>query len=98
MKIDLHSIIYKAAEIKFNVTAGSIVGENDLFTLTSEDGRIFTQDDFTSIELTEAEKTIESDLAQAKAEAEAAKATAEAKLAALGLTTDDLKALGLGGN
>jgi hypothetical protein len=30
-----------------------------------------------------------------KAEAEAAKATAEAKLAALGLTTDDLKALGL---
>jgi hypothetical protein len=28
----------------------------------------------------------------------AAKAAAEAKLAALGLTTDDLKALGLGGN
>jgi hypothetical protein len=28
----------------------------------------------------------------------AAKATAEAKLAALGLTTDDLKALGLGNN
>jgi hypothetical protein len=27
-----------------------------------------------------------------------AKAAAEAKLAALGLTTDDLKALGLGGN
>jgi hypothetical protein len=40
--------------------------------------------------------------AQAKAEAlaasEAAKAAAEAKLEALGLTTDDLKALGLGGN
>lgn len=33
---------------------------------------------------------------QAKAEAEAKKAAAEAKLAALGLTTDDLKALGLG--
>jgi uncharacterized small protein (DUF1192 family) len=29
---------------------------------------------------------------------EAAKLAAEAKLAALGLTTDDLKALGLGGN
>lgn len=29
---------------------------------------------------------------------ETAKAAAEAKLAALGLTTDDLKALGLGGN
>jgi hypothetical protein len=33
-----------------------------------------------------------------QAEAEAAKAAAQAKLAALGLTTDDLKALGLGGN
>ena len=31
----------------------------------------------------------------AKAEAEAAKAAAQAKLAALGLTADDLKALGL---
>lgn len=38
------------------------------------------------------------DAAKAKAEAEAAakKAAAEAKLAALGLTSDDLKALGLG--
>ncbi len=39
---------------------------------------------------------------QAKADAEAqaavAKAAAEAKLAALGLTTEDLQALGLGGN
>lgn len=36
---------------------------------------------------------------QAKADTAAqAKAAAEAKLAALGLTTEDLKALGLGGN
>jgi hypothetical protein len=34
----------------------------------------------------------------AKAEAETKRAAAEAKLAALGLTADDLKALGLGGN
>ena len=33
--------------------------------------------------------------AEAKAQAEADKASAQAKLAALGLTTDDLKALGL---
>lgn len=33
--------------------------------------------------------------AEAQAVAQAAKASAEAKLAALGLTTDDLKALGL---
>lgn len=38
--------------------------------------------------LAEAEKT-------AEIEKQAAKATAQAKLAALGLTTDDLKALGL---
>jgi len=35
---------------------------------------------------------------EAAALAEAAKEAAEAKLAALGLTADDLKALGLGGN
>lgn len=35
---------------------------------------------------------------QAEADKVVAKAAAEAKLAALGLTTDDLKALGLGGN
>jgi hypothetical protein len=35
---------------------------------------------------------------QTIANAEAAKAAAEAKLAALGLTADDLKALGLGSN
>jgi hypothetical protein len=34
----------------------------------------------------------------AQQEAMVAKAAAEAKLAALGLTADDLKALGLGGN
>lgn len=36
--------------------------------------------------------------AQAEVAAAQAKAAAEAKLAALGLTTEDLKALGLGGN
>lgn len=36
--------------------------------------------------------------AEQEAAKEAAKAAAEAKLSALGLTTDDLKALGLGGN
>lgn len=37
-------------------------------------------------------------IAQAEAEAAAKKAAAEAKLSALGLTAEDLKALGLGGN
>jgi hypothetical protein len=38
------------------------------------------------------------ELEAANLAAETAKAAAEAKLAALGLTTDDLKALGLGNN
>ena len=48
-------------------------------------------------ELAQMEKDAASYAAElvAKAEAEAKKAAAEAKLAALGLTTDDLKALGL---
>ena len=51
-------------------------------------------------ELVRLENLIEESKAQKAAEAvkEAAKESAQAKLAALGLTTDDLKALGLGGN
>ena len=41
---------------------------------------------------------VEAEVAQQAAEKAALKAAAEAKLAALGLTADDLKALGLGGN
>lgn len=41
---------------------------------------------------------IKADELAAEVNKAAAKAVAEAKLAALGLTTDDLKALGLGGN
>jgi len=40
------------------------------------------------------QKRIDAELAEAEAKAQA-KATAESKLAALGLTTDDLRALGL---
>ena len=43
----------------------------------------------------ETDKAANAANAAKQAEAEAAKAAAQAKLAALGLTTDDLKALGL---
>ena len=43
----------------------------------------------------EAQKAIDAAEAQALAEAETAKEAAQAKLEALGLTADDLKALGL---
>jgi hypothetical protein len=45
-----------------------------------------------------ADKVAEDAIKAAQVQALVAKATAETKLAALGLTTDDLKALGLGGN
>ncbi len=71
----------------------------------------FTNDDYSTIkwdvlegnaptqaEVDAAIEAIKQEEVQAEAEAAAKKAAAEAKLAALGLTADDLKALGLGGN
>jgi hypothetical protein len=49
----------------------------------------------TQKEIDDAIKQVKADEAQAQAIKATAKATAEAKLAALGLTTDDLRALGL---
>jgi len=49
----------------------------------------------TETEINAAIEQIKLEEAQAKSETEAKKALAEAKLAALGLTADDLKALGL---
>ena len=46
----------------------------------------------------EADEATQAAQAAAQAQADATKAAAQAKLAALGLTTDDLKALGLGTN
>lgn len=51
--------------------------------------------EFAQYEADQAEAQVQIGKAKAKAQA---KAAAEAKLAALGLTTEDLKALGLGGN
>ena len=56
--------------------------------------------DETAAEIQERQKFEAEQAAKAaeQALADTAKAAAKAKLAALGLTTDDLKALGLGGN
>jgi hypothetical protein len=67
-----------------------------IITIFNSDGEVIARE-MTSDELAQ----WEADKAQAEAELEAknqaalAKAAAEAKLAALGLTADDLKALGL---
>ena len=64
-----------------------------------------TTDEVVDREMTDAEfeaykaqQAIDAAELEALAQAEAAKETAQAKLEALGLTTDDLKALGLGTN
>jgi hypothetical protein len=75
----------KIIEKEFNV----ITGEETIIE------RDETADELKARELYEAEQT---ERAVLQAEAEAAKAEATAKLAALGLTADDLKALGLGNN
>jgi hypothetical protein len=59
----------------------------------------YTEEDYARYELDKAEAEARAQLeATKKAEAKLAREAAEAKLAALGLTTDDLKALGLGSN
>jgi len=52
----------------------------------------------TKAEIDAAIEQIKAEEANAKAKAETDKIAAQAKLAALGLTADDLKALGLGNN
>ena len=52
----------------------------------------------TQAEINAAIEQVKAEEAQAEVVAAQAKAAAEAKLAALGLTTEDLKALSLGGN
>jgi FMN-dependent NADH-azoreductase len=68
--------------------------------INCETGEIIERD-LTEQELAQQEKDtatalrIQAELDELRAEAEAKKSAAEAKLAALGLTADDLKALGL---
>jgi hypothetical protein len=67
----------------------------EINTITGEE--TITERDETAVEIKERE-AFEAEKAKRLAkqtEAEAAKTAAQAKLAALGLTTDDLKALGL---
>jgi hypothetical protein len=92
MKID-H--IYKLLKEKHNITEATIDGDENDFVIRSNDGQIFTNADFTKSELDKAKADFEAERAQLEADAAAAKASAKAKLEALGLTLDDLAALGL---
>lgn len=76
-------------EAEFSIT------ENDYSTVKWD---VLEGDAPTQAEVDVTIEAIKQEEIQAEAEAAAKKAAAEAKLAALGLTADDLKALGLGGN
>jgi hypothetical protein len=95
MKIDF---IYKLLKEKHNIAEATIDGDESDFVIRSNDGQTFTNADFTKSELEEAKAKLQAEKAELEAAALAAKETAQAKLAALGLTADDLKALGLGNN
>jgi hypothetical protein len=68
---------------------------DEIIVLTGDDLIAFEADRAAQIAYKESLKAAATAADKAKAEA---KATAEAKLTALGLTADDLKALGLGNN
>ncbi|NBW15196.1 MAG: hypothetical protein EBR82_45070 [Caulobacteraceae bacterium] len=78
---------------KIKPTAEFVFSNNDYSTIQ---WHILEGDAPTQAQIDAAIKAIEQEEAAAEIEAAAKKAAAEAKLAALGLTADDLKALGLG--
>jgi len=92
MKVEF---IYKLLKEKHGITEATIDGDENDFVIRSNDGQTFSNKDFTKAELDKAKADLEAELAKMQADAEAAKESAQAKLAALGLTADDLKALGL---
>ena len=92
MKIEF---IYKLLKEKHGITEATIDGDENDFVIRSNDGQTFTNADFTKAELDKAKADLVAELAQVEADAKAAKESAQAKLTALGLTVDDLAALGL---
>jgi hypothetical protein len=87
--------IYKLIKEKYDITEATIDGDESDFIIRTNDGQTYTNSDFTKSELDKAKADLESERARLEAEALAAKASAKAKLEALGLTLDDLAALGL---
>lgn len=88
-------------KIYYIVTAVQKLKPNSEFTFSDEDYSTIQWhkiegDAPTQAQINSVIEAIKAEEAQAEIEAAAKKAAAEAKLAALGLTADDLKALGLG--
>jgi len=89
-------ISYLSAAIRHLRPNAQFSYQNDDYSTIKWD--VLDGDAPTQTEIDAAIEEIKADEAQAEIDKAAKKAAAEAKLAALGLTADDLKALGLGGN
>lgn len=88
MKFYLSEAIWKLRpSAEFSVT------DNDYSTIKWD---VLEGDAPTQLEIDSAIKEIKAEESQIEAEAAAKKAAAEAKLASLGLTVEDLRALGIG--
>lgn len=92
MKIDF---LYKLLKEKYNVTEATIDGHESDFVIRSNDGQTFTNADFTKSEIDKAKSDLEAENVQKEVAQIAAKEAAQAKLKQLGLTLEDLRALGL---
>jgi len=92
--MNLNSVLRHLVAKKFNVVESHIVRTDDAFIITSNDGRIFTEADFTETEIAQAKAELETAEEAAKAEAAAKR---QALLDKLGITEDEARLL-LGGN
>ena len=96
--MNYNAIIHKLVESKFGWAESSVSSNENGFVVTSNNGETLTNKDFTVEEIQSTKNQIQLEIDNEKETSANEKAALVAKLAALGLTSDDLKALGLGGN
>jgi len=88
--MNLNTVLRHLVAKKFNVVESHIVRTDDTFTITSNDGQIFTEANFTQAEIAETKLQLEANQQAAEAEAEAKK---QALLDRLGITEEEAKLL-----
>jgi hypothetical protein len=90
-----NTVLRHLVEKKYNVLESHIVRLDNTFTITADNGKVFTEQDFTDDEIIQMETELAAKIVETETQAAAKKQLAENKLNALGLTAEDLKALGL---
>jgi len=93
--MNLNLILHYIASTTLNLEESTITSQGDTFTILGKNGQVFTESDITKEQIHAAQTQLQLKLVQQRENGITAKAQAEAKLQALGLTADDLRALGL---